>query len=121
MSTLNYDNLVDLSYKPQTFNLTLLSGENVVRGEVLAYNTSTNKIESYDSGGSNGVNEFYGIAVEDTDATSGDTAIAVYVAGTFNINQLTFSASGDSATQAVINAARAKGVVLKDFRTGENT
>ena len=112
-STLTYDKLL-LEGPFKTFNnLTLASGENVVAGEVVAYNTSTDKVESYDSGGSNGVNEFYGIAVEAVDASTGDKNISVYIGGTFGIAGLTFGTSGDSATQAFINKARELGCILK--------
>jgi len=111
-STLTYDNLIGRG-PFKTFRLTLVSGSNVTRGTVLGYNTSTGKVAPYDSGGSNGLNAFYGIAVDDVDATSGDLPIDVYVGGEFKINGLTFDTSGDSATQALINAARALGCYLK--------
>jgi len=114
--TLNYDNLVGRQ-EPRTFTLTLKSGENVVRGEVLSYETTTNKIRSYDAEGSNGLESFYGIAAEAKDATSGDTNIVVYVQGEFNINSLVFSDTSDSATQAFINSARALGCLLYEFQS----
>lgn len=111
-SVLTYDEL--LGRGPFiTFNLPLASGQNVVRGEVLAYNTSTNKINTYNAGGSNGTNAFYGIAVEAVNATSGEKRVDVYVGGEFKIGGLVFSDTDDTATQTFINAARDKGCFLK--------
>ena len=111
-SNVTFDNLVGKG-PIKTFDLTLASGQKVVRGEVLGYNTSTNKIETFDSGGSNGVNVFYAIAIDDIDATASDLRIAVYVGGEFLIGGLTFSVSGDTADQPFINQARSFGVFLK--------
>lgn len=112
--TFTPDNLIG-TQTPKSFVLTLKSGENVVRGEVLGYETTTDKLRSYNSGGSNGIQNFYGIAAETVDASGGDTKIVCYIQGEFNINSLVFGTSGDSATQAVINAARALGCILRTF------
>lgn len=111
-----YDNLIgDGEFK--TLIHVLLSGENVVRGEVLGYNTSTNKLETYDSSGSNGVNIPYGIAVADIDASAGDLNCSVYVFGEFKIIGLVFSNSGDSADQAFIRKAKTENLFIKDSAT----
>lgn len=112
--TMDYDNLIG-SLETREFRLPLKDATAIVRGEVMAYNTSTNKVESYNSTGTNGVNAFYGIATEDVAAGTGQY-ISVYVQGEFNTLALVFSHSGDSATQTFINSARTQGVILKSFR-----
>lgn len=108
------DNLVgDLPV--ETLRIALDTGVSVVRGQVVGFNTSTKKIGAYDSTGSNGLNAFYGIAHEDADQSEGDTYVTVYVFGKFNISELTFANTADSATQTLINSARALGCLLKTF------
>lgn len=111
-STLEFDKL--LGEGPfKTFNRLLKAGQTVIRGEVLGFLTASNTVTSFDSGGSGGEEVFYGIAVNDADSTAGDKSMAVYVAGEFLINGLTFSATGDEADIPFVNAARALGVILK--------
>jgi hypothetical protein len=113
--TLTYDNLVG-SLTTREFRLSLTDAETIVRGQVMAFNTSTSKLTSYDSTGSNGENVVYGIAAEDS-VTGTSRYLSVYILGEFNINSLTFSHSGDSATQTIINAFRALGMILKTFKS----
>jgi len=111
-SVLTYNNLVG-DGQSKTFRLTVASGNNVAVGTVLGYNTVTNKIEPYDSTGSNGVEKFYGIAAGDVDASASDSSIVVYVGGEYLTGGLIFVNSSDTATQAFINSARALGCYLK--------
>jgi len=109
------DNLVG-SLETRQFRLPIGVGAVLVRGQVVAYDNNS-KIVAYDStGGATGANVLYGIVVEDANDTA-DDYVSVYVLGEFNITGLTFSYSGDSATQAVINAARDKGIILKTWST----
>lgn len=97
----------------KSFNLTLKTGENVVRGEVVGFETSTGKIRSFDPGGAGGVEKFYGIVVEDADATVGDVPVGIFIQGEFKIGGLIFNTSSGIADQAFINSARDLGVILK--------
>lgn len=114
---MTYDNLVGAE-APRTFTLELKSGQDVVRGQVVAYETTSGSIVTYDSGGSNGADKFYGIAAEDVDASGGAKPIVVYIRGEFNKNALIFSESGDEADQAFINEARALGCLIRTFAAG---
>lgn len=109
------DNLVG-SLPTRQFRLPIGVGEVLVRGQVVAYSTA-DKIITYDTTDTTpGGNVFYGIVAEDANDTA-DNFVSVYVMGEFNINALTFSHTGDSATQALINAARDKGIILTKFTT----
>ncbi len=112
-SVVTFDDLLgDPRVLLNTFKRTLVSGEVVVRGEVLGKITSGGKIATYDAGAGDGTEVIYAIALEDTDASGGDIPIRVYITGEFKIPGLTFSASGDTATEAVQNDARALGIIL---------
>lgn len=112
--SLSYDNLVG-SLPTREFRISLTDAEVIVRGQVMAYNTSTNKLTSYESTGTNGKNVVYGIAAEASGSGTG-RFLSVFILGEFNLNALVFSFTGDDpATQAFINAAREKGLILKPF------
>ena len=111
-SSLTYDILMGQGPYRTFAGMDLTSGNNIVRGTVIAQNTSTGKLVPYDSGGSNGANIFYGIAVEDVDASAGDLRCPVYIAGGFKEGGLTFDTSGDSVTEAFRTVARGTGVYL---------
>lgn len=117
MDTVEFDNLVLGGFPVQTDVATLKSGNNVVRGQVLAKYTGTgdiNKLAAYNSAGSNGLSAFYAIAAEDKDASGGDASICFYRAGEFSIDALTFANSDDTADIALRNAAAAVGCYLKE-------
>lgn len=111
-SVLAYDILMGQGPYRTFAGMDLASGNTIVRGQVMAHNTSTGKIVPYDSGGSNGAEIFYGIAVADVDASAGDVRCPLYVSGGFKSGGLTFETSGDSVTEAFRTVARGTGVYL---------
>lgn len=109
-----YDNLVVGGWPTTTQRETLLSGQNVVRGEALGKITASGKLVTWGSGGADdGHRTFYGLAAEDTDATSGDTSVPVYKTGKFMQNGITISgeASADDVTD-IIEPGRDYGIVI---------
>ncbi len=111
-SVLNYDGLIgDAPIK--TFSLAIKDALTLKRGTVMAYNTSTDEVEAYDTGGSNGVNAFYGILANDITVSLSNFVI-IYIQGEFIKQKLIFDGtSGDSATQPFINSARALNCIIK--------
>jgi hypothetical protein len=92
--------------------LTLVSGQNLVRGTVVGVITASGKITQSLSASSDGSQTPYGILADDCDASGGDLAnCPVYVAGEFNEAALTL---GSAHTLASIRAGlRDKGIFLK--------
>jgi hypothetical protein len=88
LETYTHDNLIAGDAKITTGRATLLSGENLTRGALLGKITSSGanegKLKQCDSSNSDGSQTPYAILVEDTDASSGDTVVDVYMTGTFN-------------------------------------
>jgi hypothetical protein len=112
-SALTYDALLATGPWRTFSGLSLASGNNLVRGTVMARNSSTGKLVPYNSGGSNNTNVFYGILVGDTDASLADvTHVPVYTQGGFKSGGLTFGTSGDSVTEAFRDQARQYGCYL---------
>jgi len=116
-NTVIYDNL-EGSGEKDTLRLGLGSSEILVRGQACGYNHVTGKIVAYNSAGSNGAEVFYGLVMYDVSYTSGDRFVDVYVTGRYNSRLVVFAnPSVDSVTQALINAARILGIILKPFLT----
>ena len=89
----------------------LLSGQNVTRGTLLGKITTGGKLKLSASASTDGSEVPYAVAAADTNATSGDTNIPVYLAGEFNANAVTF---GTGHTLASTKAAlRDKGIFLR--------
>ena len=89
----------------------LLSGQNVTRGTLLGKITTGGKLKLSASASIDGSEVPYAIAAADTNATSGDTNIPIYLAGEFNANAITF---GTGHTLASTKAAlRDKGIFLR--------
>lgn len=112
-STLTYDALLATGPFRTFAGLSLASGNNLVRGTVMARNSSTGKLVPYNSDGSDNTNVFYGILINDTDASEGDvTHCPVYTGGGFKEGGLTFETSGDSVTEAFRDEARKYGCYI---------
>lgn len=114
-SVLTRDNLLGAGEKI-TFNMTLKPDEIVVRGQALGYDTGSDKIVAYDSGGAGGAEVFYGLSSQDQDSTGADKPIVVWVKGIFLQPGIVFEVTADQAkasNQAFINEARALGIYLK--------
>ena len=78
------------SHPPVTIPITLVSGQNLVAGQVLGRITASGKYSAYDVGNSPaGVGSAVAILGEDCDATSGDEKTFAYVHGEFNTDELT--------------------------------
>ena len=111
-SILTYDELLGQGPWRTWGDIVLASGNTVSRGQVIARSSATDKLVPYDSGGSNDADVPYGIAVEDVDASSGDTRCPIYVAGGFKTGGLVFGTSGDSATRTVRDTFRGIGIYI---------
>jgi hypothetical protein len=94
-----------------TRSITLLSGQNVIRGTVLGIVTASGKYVTSASAQSNGGQTPKAIAAEDMDASAGDKTLLVYIAGEFNENEVTL---GTGHTVASIREGlRDNGIFLK--------
>lgn len=81
-----------------TRSVTLVSGENVVRGTVLGKITTGGKYNKSLSAASDGSQTPVAIAAEDMDASGGDKTIMVYLNGDFKASKLTYGASHTKTT-----------------------
>jgi hypothetical protein len=90
---------------------TLLSGQNVARGAVIALVTASNKFTIVDSTKTLGEEIPYAIVADDCDATSADKPVNMYLTGEFNSAALTFGGTDTAATHKT--ALRNKGIFLK--------
>lgn len=93
------DNLI-AGHKPpaKAVPITLLSGEDVVRGEVLGEVTASGKFAASLSASTDGSETPRAIAAEDMDATTGDMTMLAYVEGEFNEDQLTIGTGHTAAS-----------------------
>lgn len=114
--TFTPDNLIaGDNIRPITRSVTLVSGQNVVRGTVLGIITATGKYTTSLAAASNGSQTPKAIAAEDCDASGGDKVTLVYIAGEFNENELTL---GTGHTLASIREGlRDNGIFLKSSET----
>lgn len=110
--TSRVDNLIAGSnHQTISRSITLLSGQNVLRGAVLGTVTSTGKFVLSASASTNGSQTPKAIAAEDCNATSGDKTLLVYIAGEFNENEIIL---GTGHTVASIREGlRSNGIFLK--------
>lgn len=83
---------------PFVMSVTLVSGQNVVRGTVLGQITTGGKFAKSLTASSDGSEVADAIAFEDMDATLGDKTIQIYVKGKFKLSQLTLGAGHTLAT-----------------------
>lgn len=92
--------------------VTLVSGQNVVRGAVLGKITSGGKYNLSLSAASDGSQTPVAIAAQDMDASGGDKTIQVYLRGDFKASKLTYGTAHTKAT--VFEALAARGICLHD-------
>jgi len=90
---------------------TLLHGEKVVRGELMAILDSGGKAVASVTGGSDGSQTPFGIAAVDADATAADVEVLIYTRGTFNEHAIVYGASHTAAS--VREGLRDKGIYLE--------
>lgn len=96
----------------QAEEITLLSGENVVRGEVLGMQTSGEKFIASLAAATDGSEVPAVIAAEDMDASTGDKLMHAYTRGRFNQDQLTIGAGHTAAS--IKHALWARQIYLVD-------
>jgi hypothetical protein len=94
-----------------TRSITLLSGQNVVRGAVLGIVTASGKYALSASAASNGTQTPKAIAAEDSDASGGDKTLLVYIAGEFNENEITLGTG--HTVSSIREGLRDNGIFLK--------
>ena len=90
--------------------VTLISGQNVVRGAVLGKITASGKYNLSLSAAADGSQTPYAIAAQDCNASGGDVECLVYERGDFNANALTLGAAHTVAS--ITPGLRAKGITL---------
>jgi hypothetical protein len=99
-----YENLLAPGFPHQSDDtFTMASGNNLKRGTIVALFTgggNVGKLTAWDSGGSNGAATPYGVLLADCDASSADQSCVIYVTGSFNVEGLIASASGDEPIDA---------------------
>jgi hypothetical protein len=93
-----------------TEKVTLISGQNVVRGAVLGKITASGKYNLSLSAAADGSQVPDTICVQDCDATSADAECLVYRTGRFNANALTLGTAHTIAS--IKDGLRAKGILL---------
>jgi hypothetical protein len=109
--TFTPDGLLVGSFPVVTDKLTLVSGQNVVRGEVLGKITTGGKLAASLSAATDGSETPYAIAAEAVDASGGDASIAVYLSGEFDSDKLTIGTAHTAAS--IKDGLRALGIYLK--------
>lgn len=97
-SSLDVNDIIADARNIFTRSVTLVSGQNVVRGAVLGKITSGGKYNLSLSGAGDGSNTPVAIAAEDMDASGGDKTIQVYLRGDFKENMLTFGTAHTAAS-----------------------
>jgi hypothetical protein len=89
------DNLVLGGYPLVTYDETIISGQDVVRGTVMGRITASGKLTACDHTASDGSQTPYAVMAEDCDASTADTNCGAYVAGYFVEGSLTFGGTSD--------------------------
>lgn len=111
-----YDNLIVPGVELVTERGVLLSGQVVVRGQALGKITASGKVRTWGGAGSDdGHRTFYALAVDDTDATSGDVGISLYLKGEFYKNNVTID--GDQTAddiEDIVSTARDIGIYFTE-------
>ena len=90
--------------------ITLLSGQNQVRGALLGKVTASGKYILSLSAAVDGSEVPVGVLAEDTDASAADVSTMAYVRGDFDENEITFGTGHTAAS--VREDLRAKGIQL---------
>jgi hypothetical protein len=106
------DNLIADGYPIVTEAVTVLSGQNLVRGALVGKITASGKIVLSLSAAADGSQTPYGILSEDVDASSSDKASVIYIAGAFNKTKVTFGTGHTAAS--TLNALRDSNIYLRD-------
>jgi hypothetical protein len=110
-TTYTPDNLIAGNFPIITDTGTLVSGESVVRGEVLGKITTGGKLAASLLASDDGSETPDCIAAETVDASSADKPIAVYLTGEFNSAAMTIGTGHTAAS--IKDGLRGKGIFLK--------
>lgn len=106
------DNLVCGPYPIITDRQTLITGQNLSRGDALGKITASGKLTQLDSGAADGSENAYALLMEDCDASAADVVCDVYLSGEFNENEIGFVSGDTAATYA--DQFRALNIYLKN-------
>jgi hypothetical protein len=100
METFTPDKLLASDYPAVTDIRTVLTGQTLTRGTVLAEDSvNSNKLVPVDSGSATAsINDPVCILAEDTDASSADANAVVFLSGAFNEGALTFGGTDTADT-----------------------
>jgi len=91
-------------------SITLISGQNLVRGAVLGKITASGKYNLSLSAAADGSQTPDLVLAEDCNASAGDKTALAYSRGDFNVNALTIGTAHTAAS--ITEGLRAKGIVL---------
>lgn len=119
LGTFTADNLIAGDYPLKAVEITVISGQNISRGDVLGKITASGKYNLSLSGASDGSQTPDVIAAEDIDASAGDKTSLAYIKGEFNQNFITLGTAHTVAS--VKDGLKDKGIILRDsIATGGN-
>ncbi|MGL6222783.1 MAG: head decoration protein [Steroidobacteraceae bacterium] len=96
--TFTPDNLSAGDYPVRTRKVTIVSGQNLVRGALLGQITTGGKYNLSLSAASDGSQTPRAILAEDIDASGGDKEAVVYISGDFNERAITYGTAHTAAT-----------------------
>ncbi len=96
---------------------TMILGQNLTRGTLLAKVTATGEYIQWDSNGSGGTEIPNAILSKDCDSRSAAAACRIYTFGEFNQEALILQ-SGDTLTEANLNSLRDAGIYLVEGQAG---
>jgi len=88
--TFTYDNLVAGAFPIVTKEVTVLSGQNLVKGTAIGIVTASGKAKINDSAQSDGTEVYYAVTLEAIDASAADKVGVVALSGEFNREKLVF-------------------------------
>ena len=96
--------------QPITEKVTVLTGQTLTAGSVVGLVTASGKAKLLDSASADGSEAFYGVLMDDVDASAADVEAMVYIKAHVRSDRLTL---GGSTTVADIKAdARTNGIYI---------
>ena len=105
------DNLIAGDFDIVTEAKTLVSGQSVVKGEILGRITASGKYAMYKKTHSDGTETPDVIAAETVDASAGDAPIITYLSGQYNQNAITLP-TVETVDNTLKDALRTKSIFL---------